>query len=106
MKTVCQLCFCRKDAVWVYGSSFQLSLHICIMGANSKQSTFLGAAGIYLTPVIEYTWESMLNISSENEPWKANDCNFFYVLLRHEEGKEGWKKLTKKMNNIFLEIKS
>lgn len=55
MKTVCQLCFCRKDAVWGCGSSFQLSLHICITGANSIQSTFLGATGIYVTHVIEYT---------------------------------------------------
>lgn len=30
----------------------------------------------------------MITIPSENEPWTANDCNFFYILLKDEEVRE------------------
>ena len=76
------------------------------MGANSKQSTFLGATGIYLTHVTEYTWESMLNISSEMNHEKSMTVTSFTFCSNMKRVKRGWKKLSKKMNNIFLEIKS
>ena len=98
MKMACQLYSCRKDAVsgtWIQSSTLTLHLHC---GGKFQTRLLPGSHGICFTQVIEYTWQQMINIPSENEPWTANDCNFFYILLKDEEV----RKVKKQINIICL----